>query len=65
VEVGAIAAMVSCRPGTAPRCRTSGPDGLPLIYFKRFEDLLLPIFACVWCWWQHRPGAPPNVLMGQ
>jgi hypothetical protein len=60
VEVGEItAAMVSSRPGTAP-----GPDGLPLILFKRFKDMLLPLLARVFGAIGSTSQVPPHFLDG-
>ena len=42
-EEGEVAAaMASSRPGTAP-----GPDGLPLVFYKKFKDLVLPVLVRV------------------
>ena len=60
VQAAAVkAAMLSSRPGTAP-----GPDGLPLVLYKRFKALFLPVLARLFSAIGAQRAVPEGFLRG-
>ena len=53
------AAMLSSRPGTAP-----GPDGLPLLLYKRYQRVFLPLLSRVFSAVGGSQSVPPGFLDG-
>jgi exonuclease III len=53
------AAMLSSRPGTAP-----GPDGLPLLLYKRYQRVFLPLLSRVFSAVGGLRAVPPGFLAG-